>query len=212
MTARKILILSILGLTTALTQPQTEAHAEAGDWLMRARVLAVAPIEGGTVSINGAPEISTAYVPEIDFTYFVTDKIGIELILATAEHEVQALGTDLGDVDLGDVMLLPPTLSLQYHPLAGEKFSPYFGVGVNLTFFYSADLPAGSTLGNIDYGTSLGVSFQAGFDVSINDDWFFNVDAKKLLLGTDVSIAGGAVTANVDINPWILGAGFGYRF
>lgn len=188
------------------------AHGEQGDFLVRARAVYITPDESAETSIGGTVNIGTDTVPELDFTYFVTDKLALELILATNEHAVTAVGTALGDVPLGDITLLPPTLTLQYHPLAGETFSPYVGAGVNLTLFYDADLPAGGVITDIDYDTSVGFALQAGFDVMITDNMFFNVDAKKLFLGTNVDLNGGGVTANVDIDPWILGAGIGFKF
>lgn len=190
----------------------TPASAEQGDFLVRARGLYITPDESAETSIGGSVDIGTDFVPELDFTYFVTDKVALELILATNEHAVTAINTAVGDVPLGDITLLPPTLTLQYHPLAGQKFSPYVGAGVNLTLFYDADLPAGSIITDIDYDTSVGFALQAGFDVMLTDKWFFNVDAKKLFLGTNVDLNGGAITADVDIDPWILGAGFGFKF
>ena len=46
----------------------------------------------------------------------------------------------------------------------------------------------------------------------IDDKWFVNVDVKKLFLQTDVSINSGAITADVDIDPWIVGVGIGRTF
>jgi outer membrane protein len=49
-------------------------------------------------------------------------------------------------------------------------------------------------------------------DFSLTEDLFFNVDVKRLFLSTDVSINGGAVTADVKIDPWIFGVGIGKKF
>ena len=48
-------------------------------------------------------------------------------------------------------------------------------------------------------------------DFDINDVWFFNVDVKKIDINTDVTI-NGAIQADVDIDPWVFGIGFGRRF
>jgi len=54
-------------------------------------------------------------------------------------------------------------------------------------------------------------SFQAGVDFFINDAWSFNIDAKKLLSSVDVSVNGGAITAQgTKIDPWVFGIGFAY--
>lgn len=185
---------------------------EAGDILMRGRAVYIVPNEDATTSIGGNVGINNEIVPELDFTYFVTDNIGVELILATGKHHVTALNTALGaSADLGSVMLLPPTLTLQYHFAPKATFSPYIGAGVNYTFYYSEKAPGG-TIADIDYNDGFGFALQAGLDVRIDDKWSFNADVKRYWLNTDVKINGGAVTADVDIDPWIFGIGFGYTF
>jgi len=191
---------------------QTMAMAEAGSWMVRARGISVTPDESATISaINGTVGISSEIVPELDFSYFLTDNVAAELILATTRHDVSALGTDLGDVDLGKVSLLPPTLTLQYHFTQFESVKPYVGAGVNMTLFYNAD-PAGGTVTDIDYDTGFGFALQAGMDIEVGDDWFLNADVKKLFLKTDAALNAGAINANVTLNPWVFGVGFGRRF
>ncbi|MBL4801249.1 MAG: OmpW family protein [Emcibacter sp.] len=185
---------------------------EAGDLLVRARAIYVMPDENATTSIGGNVGINNDIVPELDFTYFVTDNVGIELILATTKHHVTAVNTALGaSASLGTVMLLPPTLTLQYHFDPKGDLSPYLGAGINYTFYYSENAPGG-TISDIDYNDGFGFLLQAGLDYKIDEKWSFNVDVKRVWLNTDVKINGGAVTADVDINPWIFGVGFGYTF
>ncbi len=192
--------------------PMTAAAKEAGDLLMRARVIYVAPDESATTSIGGTVGLNNDIVPELDFTYFLTDNIGVELILATTKHSATAINTALGaSVELGNAMLLPPTLTLQYHFNPKGVLSPYVGAGINYTFFYSENA-AGGAITDIDLKDSFGLVLQAGVDFKVNDKWSFNVDLKKIWLNTDVSINGGGVTAELDINPWIFGVGFGYTF
>ncbi|MEM9681601.1 MAG: OmpW family outer membrane protein [Bacteroidota bacterium] len=173
-------------------------------WQARFRVISVIPsvddnLDGGDV------DISTAFVPEVDFTYFFNKNIAVELILATAKHDVE-----VGDADLGHVWLLPPTLNLQYHFYAGE-FKPYVGAGVNYTIFYGVD--EGDVVG-MDYENTFGFSLQTGIDYNLNDKWFLNFDVKKLFLSTDVDVntGEGILPVEVDINPWIVGLGAGLKF
>jgi outer membrane protein len=147
-------------------------------------------------------------VPEVDFTYFVTDNIALELIAGTTRHDVSHTPTG---IDLGKVSLLPPTLTLQYHFMPKERLSPYVGAGVNYTIFYNEDAPGGAVT-SIDYDNSFGWALQAGVDYAIADRWYVNLDVKKLFLSTDVSINGGAINAKVDLDPWLFGVGVGYRF
>lgn len=192
------------------------AMAEQGDWLFRLRALHVVPDEDAEITpIAGRADIDTSIVPELDISYFLTDNIAAELILATTPHDVMARGTALGDVDLGDVTLLPPTLTLQYHFNPDGQIRPYVGAGVNYTIFFDEDLPAGSPLVDIDYDESFGGALQVGVDYAINERWFLNADLKKVWMNTDVTIDAGAlgiVEGDVDIDPWIFGLGVGVRY
>lgn len=184
----------------------------AGDLVVRLRGLAVIPQESATVTpIGGSVEIDNSYVPELDVSYFLTNNLALELIAATTPHRVKDNGSSLGDLDLGKVWLLPPTLTLQWHFLPRQSINPYVGAGINYTIFYNEKAPGG-TVQSIKYEDSFGWALQAGVDVALGGPWFLNVDVKKLFLSTDVSINGGGVTADVDIDPWIVGLGLGYRF
>ncbi|ACI99009.1 OmpW/AlkL family protein [Rhodospirillum centenum] len=191
---------------------------EAGDLLVRVRGIYVVPDESSSLSlagtgIPGEANVGNHFVPELDFTYFLNDNVGIELILGTTPHNVNATGTPLGaKVDLGDVWLLPPTLTAQYHFNPKGQVSPYIGLGVNYTIFYNVDEGAAR---DIDYDNSFGFALQAGVDFALNERWSLNLDVKKLWLSTDVSIDAGLpsrIKADVDLDPWIIGVGFGYRF
>jgi outer membrane protein len=186
------------------------ASAAAGDWMIRIRGLGVLPEASGTVKVAGVPlpgklSATDSVVPEIDFTYFITENWAAELIAATTQHSVHQ--TTAGDI--GSVWLLPPTLTAQYHFNPGGQFQPYLGAGINYTFFYSTRSP----LPDIHYKNNVGFALQGGVDVAIGNGYYLNADVKKIFLSTDVKAAGGLVRANgVDINPWIVGLGVGYRF
>src|SRR5690606_28290768 len=135
----------------------------------------------------------------------------LELILATTTHKASVKKSALDSIDLGDVSLLPPTLTAQYHHEFG-KFKPYVGAGLNYTIFYGAD---SGEMRSVKYENSLGYALQVGGDYEIAENTFLNFDVKKLYLSTDVEVKtydGTKVTADVDIDPWIIGLGVGYRF
>ncbi|RMF11187.1 MAG: OmpW family protein [Alphaproteobacteria bacterium] len=185
---------------------------EAGDLLVRARAIVVEPDESADITvIGGDASIDTSVMPELDFTYFFTDNIAAELILAVTPHDVTAVDTTLGDVPVGDTTLLPPTLTLQYHFMPRQQMSPYVGVGVNYTHFFDVDA-AGGTVTDLDLDDSFGLVLQAGIDFALGDRWVVNADVKKVWINTDASLNGGAIEADVDIDPWIFGLGVGYRF
>jgi outer membrane protein len=182
--------------------PRAYAQEGKSPWLVRVRALDVIPDEDSDIDA----EIDDAITGELDFSYFFTDNIAAELILAVTNHDVKA-----GDVDLGDVWLLPPTLTLQYHFMPEAQFRPYVGAGVNYTVFFDED--AGDA-DDIEYDDNFGYAVQAGFDWDLDDNWAINVDVKKLWLDTDVEVKAldTTVKTNVDIDPWLIGVGVAYRF
>lgn len=215
---KKLLAILLVGVLFSINvQGQDDANASSdfSKWQVRLRGVVITPDEGATIeSIGGDVDISTAVIPELDFTYFFTENIAAELILGTSKHDVEAINTAAGDIELGDVWLLPPTLTLQYH-FTGGALKPYLGAGVNFTIFYGAD--EGPVADAVDYENSLGLAFQGGFDYFLSDQWFLNVDLKKIFIQTDATVnattaLGATVGADVDIHPLAIGFGVGYKF
>ena len=159
----------------------------------------------------------------IDISDSFRESVETGLEELTSKHNVNTVGSDLtavagpasADVNLGSVWLLPPTLLAQYH-FNYDGFRPYVGAGINYTLFYSVD--AGNTIKDVFYDNAFGFAFQGGLDYDLNDTWFLNIDAKYILLNTDVTVdasnlaAGLSIPAKVDINPLLLGFGIGMRF
>ena len=181
---------------------------EQGSILVRARALGVIPQADASVSpLGGGIDISTEYVPEIDISYFVTPHVAFEMIAASPQH--MATSTALG-ADVVEARLLPPTLTAQYHFLPQGGISPYVGAGINYTWFYDVTPKSGIRSASLD--NNFGAVLQAGIDVAVTDRWFLNVDVKQVFLDTEAKLDGGAVTADIDVDPTLVGIGFGYRF
>ena len=211
--------LSLLGAAAALVSP---AFAEQGDLLVRLRGIIVAPTDESSAAQPTFPgatvSVDNAIVPELDFTYFLTDNIGAELILATSPHDISGEGTLAGLGEIADAMVLPPTLLLQYHfPTAG-RVRPYVGAGINWTIFYSED--ASSSLVNavgptaVSLDDSVGWAVQAGVDFDLTDRVFLNVDVKYIDIDTTATLNSGGLinTVDVSIDPIVAGVGVGMRF
>ncbi|TDQ25550.1 OmpW/AlkL family protein [Tenacibaculum caenipelagi] len=210
---KKIILSIVLGMLffSNVNAQETNKVEDFKKWQTRFRWVSVLPNESATIgTIGGNVEIGENFIPELDFTYYFTENIAAELILGTTNHDVKVINTALGNVDLGDVWLLPPTLTLQYHFNVND-FKPYVGAGVNYTIFYNADPGA---VVDVDYKNGFGYALQLGFDYDLDDTWFLNVDAKYVGLSTDVTVDAGIATvpAEVDINPLLIGFGVGIRF
>lgn len=177
---------------------------------LRGRVIGVLPDESSTVSVGGAAHAGNAITPEADLSYYFTDKISAELIAATSQHSLSHSAAG----DLGNTWVLPPTLAVQYHPLPHNKFSPYVGAGLNYSMFYGEHAANGNGVTDLDIDGGLGYALQAGFDYWVGEHWGVNVDVKKLCLNidADMRVGGAPVAADIDLDPWIVGAGVSYRF
>ena len=153
-------------------------------------------------------DVESKWIPDLDFEYALSSNWGLELLLTVPQkHAVTARQTALGNnVALGSVTHLPPTLTAKHYFLT-DKVRPYVGGGLNVTWFTKNDLGL-----NLDIDRwSVGPALQAGVDVSLNGKWSLSVDAKRVWISTDVSL-GGARLTTVHVDPWIIGAGVGYRF
>lgn len=191
----------VAGLALGMVAP---VQADQGDWLARARLLQIRPSVSSTI---GTLDVSNEITPEVDFSYFFTENIAAELILATQRHTVKNAGADIGKVSH-----LPPTVTLQYHFMPKETFRPYIGAGLNYTRFYNVSLALGATPLNVD-SNSWGGALQAGFDVALDKKWFLNFDVKKIYIKTDVKNGTtGAFVSTLKIDPVVVGVGVGMKF
>lgn len=204
---------AVLGAALLVAGLSTPVMAkEKGDILVRLRAVAfLTDTSGTTAELGGSARTSDDFIPELDFTYFITDNIAAELILAYTQNSVEVLGSTAGDLDLGSTLLLPPILSLQYHFQPKSKFSPYLGVGVIYAIWFNTD--KGRSVNSVDYSNEFGLSLQAGLDYAITDEWSLNLDIKKVFVDTDITVNGGAINAKgVDLDPLVISIGAGFKF
>lgn len=124
------------------------AQAKQGDVLLRLRGIMVAPNEKSGSILPAFPgervSVDNSIMPEVDVTYMATDHIGFELIAATTKHSASGRsGTTGGIGRLASTWVLPPTLTVQYHPVVDGHVRPYVGAGVNYTLFYAENASSG---------------------------------------------------------------------
>lgn len=154
----------------------------------------------------------------------LTDHIGLELLAATPfQHTVGVKGLGPGlDGKLADIKQLPPTLSLQYYPMApSSKFQPYAGVGINYTMFFDEDLSSNRKaqgFSNMKLKDSVGIAGQLGMDYMLTDNllvnaavWYVDIDTKASIDGPS-ALGVGKTKVDVDVDPWVYMVGIGYKF
>lgn len=129
---------TLVAAFAAAAAASVPAYSKAGDFIVRGRVILVAPNDSsGSVHPTFPGEdvkVDNAWAPEIDGTYMATDHIGFELIAATTKHHVSGKNGTLGSIgQLASTWVLPPTLTAQYHFAPEGKVRPYLGAGLNYT-------------------------------------------------------------------------------
>lgn len=203
---------------------------EKGDWIFHARAININPNDDSSlIRVDGAGVPGTGVSVDDNFSldlslaYMVSDHWAVELLAdLSSKHTVSANGlTDLGvpnGTDVVDTNVLPPTLFIQYQFRPAEKVRPYFGLGINHTLFFNDELSlaAKDVLGasGLKLDSSFGMGAQFGIDFELNNGWFFNVDAKYIQIDTEAQFdtAIGRASVDVDINPTVIGVGFGRTF
>ena len=203
---------------------------EQGDWLLHVRAINVGPnddsslirVDGAGVAGTGV-NVDDGQSLDISLGYMFTDKWAVELLAdISSKHSVSAYGlSGLGvpdGTDVVEVNTLPPTVFLQYQFNPTGKIRPYAGIGLNFTTFLNDKLTpaAKEVLGanNLSLDNSFGLAAQFGIDWALKNDWSFNIDVKYANIDTEATFdtAIGRASVDVDINPTVIGIGFGKTF
>jgi len=196
----KILLIALPLLATS----SLALSAEENPWMVRVRVVNI-DVDNPTARVGGdALNVDDKRIPEVDISYFFSPNLAAELILTYPQkHDVELAGSKIGSFKH-----LPPTLTLQYHFMPQADLRPYVGAGVNYTHISSVNLLGGAAdLGNDSWGGA----FQVGFDYKVGANSYINFDVKKVYIQSDLMV-GGVKAATVNVDPLLLGIGYGYRF
>jgi len=202
--------LTILVAVTVLSCTAIRAYAEDVDpWVLRVGVHTVDPKSNNGTLASGAlkADVGSDTKPTIALEYMLTHEWGIDVLAAIPfEHDI-----NLNGARAGTTKQLPPTVSVQYHFNSSGKVSPFVGLGLNYTLFFS-EHPTGPLAGTrLSLGDSLGPAAHVGIDFQLSPRWLFTVDARWIKIGTDVKVNGTKV-GSVDIDPFVYGVAVGYRF
>lgn len=221
-------ILIPLAVAAALAAP-VAAHAEKGDWLFRVGMSQVNPDSENLVLFEDSEtgEKDTLVVdsdlsPTFNVSYFLTDHISTELLAAWPfTHGIDIKSTEAATQRVGNVDVLPPTLSLNWHFNLDGTFRPYIGVGVNYTLFSGEETRGDLSGTNLKLDDSIGAAGQVGVDIGAPDsNWFANLNVRYIDMSTDAELSasdgeGGTETfdlGSVELNPMVYGIHVGYRF
>ncbi len=227
MQRRRTFYLTVSGMLASFALTGIGAGAyEPGDLIVRAGVASVQPNEDSSpLVVDGSVLPGTGAGVDGDqqlgltVTYMLTEHVGLGVLAATPfEHSIKARG--LG-VDAGSAKHLPPTITVQYFPMAAAStIQPYIGLGINYTIFFQEDVDSQlenviGASGKLSLDDSVGIAGQAGVDWVLSPNWLLNASVWYLDIDTEATFKfadGTRVEADVDIDPWVYMVGIGYRF
>ncbi|MHB8911260.1 MAG: OmpW/AlkL family protein [Lysobacter sp.] len=144
-------------------------------------------------------------------SYYINDNIAVEA-WGAADKFGHRVRTDSGKVASVDAQ--PYALSGQYHFGGADKIvRPFVGLGYYESN-YSGETaePSGAFAGQrVGVETAKGAMATAGVDLNINPTWFARADVRYLQGKSDVRLDG-VDAGEAELNPVVLGVGFGARF
>ena len=141
-------------------------------------------------------------------TYMFAPNWGVELLAALPfTHDITLNGAGA----VGEIDLLPPTLSAQYHFNPNGRVRPYVGAGLNYTIF-SDERTWGALQGTkLELDPSFGPAAQLGVDIDVIPGWIVNLDVRWFDIDTDAKLDG-ADLGTMEIDPYAFGLSLGHRF
>lgn len=211
--------MGVLAAAVMATTPAVQAF-EAGDFILRAGVVHVAP-DDSSDSINGLdgnPLLGLNAKVAVDSnsqlgirgTYMLNNSLGLGVLAATPfKHNISGSADIAGLGTIGETKHLPPTITLQYYPMASSSaLQPYAGVGVNYTTFFEEK----SALGDLELDDSVGVAVEFGVDYMLSEQFGLNAAVWWADIDTEAEIKGVTEKFDVQIDPMVYMVGFTYKF
>jgi len=212
-----------LAVAAALAAP-VAAHAQEGTydpgkWLVRLGVSQINP-DAENLNIPPSEDFGGAFVvvdsdisPTATVEYMITPHIGTELLVAWPFTHGIDLKPYAGnqDVRVGNVDVMPPTLSLNWHFNPTGVVRPYLGAGINYTMFSGEELRSGFSDIGLELEDAWGFAGQVGVDIG-ERNWFFNANVRYIDMNVSTKINAFQIDEDLTLDPIVIGVHVGYRF
>jgi outer membrane protein len=166
---------------------------------------------------GGALKLHSGWGLEFDATLMFSDRFGVELSIGASAHRFCLSDGDWGDIDAGRVWLVPMNAIAQFHPPVYGPWDPYIGIGVSWVppiYNESGELSAAG-VESLDLEGGVGVAAQLGVNYQLDHRWYANIDLRYLGTSLDARVRTEEEdfpTVALDITPFTLSLGFGYKF
>jgi outer membrane protein len=205
--AMKSRLLPVLVAGAALANPvlaAADCFSQARPWMVRLGAHDVDPAGGTSHTAAGDLQVKSKLGPTFNVDYRLCRNLNLDLLAALPFTQ----DLKLNGQEVGTTRHLPPTLTLQYHPLPDAGFDPYVGIGVNRTFFFNESLSNGPEL---ELSNTWGFAAQGGLDWKLTPQWLVGADLRYIQIEPNASVNGTPI-GKVKINPLAYGVSLGYRF
>ena len=178
-----------------------------------------ATISAGGSTIPGAgASVSDDVSVALGIGYFLTPEISLEAIIgAPPTASITGTGT-LAGLDVGEVTYGPAMLVANYTYRGFGRFQPLVGAGVSYTHVFDA---SGDAVRDLEVDDAMGGMVRVGFNYMVDDHQGLFVTVQKLFVDTTITgtvdpsipgLGGAPASAEIELDPVIVFAGYTYRF
>lgn len=178
-----------------------------GAWMVRVGGHNIDPAGSSTLN-DGVTTVDVAskFGPTFNLDYSFCRNFTVDVLASLPyTHDLSIDGTKVGTTQH-----LPPTVTLQYHPVTDSAFDPFVGVGVNYTMFFNTSLTGAP--GALDLKNTWGYALQGGLDYKFKGTpWRVGADVRYIEIQPKAYVYGTEI-GTVKIDPLAYGVTVGYAF
>jgi outer membrane protein W len=184
------------------------AWAGAGNNAFRFGVQFVSPT-GDLTDVDETLEADNAVGVSLGFEHVFIDRIGLDFNLGYSKHDLElsspSLSGTVGDVD----MLMPITAGVNFHIIRNNIVDFYAGPFVGYVLYGDID-PTESQLAAISIENDFAFGGVLGLDVSLTGKGLMFTSALKYIqTSAEPEVPS---FSELDVDPWVVQLGLGYRF
>lgn len=205
---KRSLIPSVIAACFAVGPMAAMALCDApGSWMVRVGGHNIDPTKTSTMN-DGVTTVDVAskFGPTFNLDYSFCRNFTLDVLASLPyTHDIS-----IDNTKVGTTQHLPPTVTLQYHPLTDGALDPFVGIGVNYTMFFNTSLSGAP--GALDLKNTWGYALQGGLDYKFKGTpWRVGADVRYIEIQPKAYVYGTEI-GTVKIDPLAYGITVGYSF
>lgn len=194
-------VAAMLGLSGAMLAPSAAQAQEGYDVKVFAGGAYISPLSDTSLSgIADSVEASSEFGWEIGAEWKPSDRFGLEASYLDANHDVEADGTTIGDINLR-----PWNFTLNFHIVNKDAFNWYIGPTVSYIDWSDVELTGG---GSLDVGSETAYGVSTGLAIGLGDTFAIQLGLRYL----DASVDSPNLADEVSVDPLFASVGVAFRF